>query len=80
MSYILCSMIQSSNKKTVENIFYAVGAVLTYDTYDDFKCNNKISDSDINNDFLTRLVNTILDMSDDKFFNLLKMLDDNNII
>ena len=80
MSYILCSMIKSSNKKTVEKIFYAVGAVLNGDTYDGFKCDYEISDSDINNDFLTRLVNTILDMSDDKFFNLLKMLDDNNII
>ena len=80
MSYILCSMIKSSNKQTVEKIFYAVGAVLTYDTYDGFKCDNEISDNDINNEFLTKLVNTILSMSDDKFFNLLKMLDDNNII
>ena len=80
MSYILCSMIKSSNKKTVKNIFYAVGATLTYDTYDSFKCDYEISDNDINNDFLTRLVNTILNMSDDEFFHLLKMLDDNNII
>lgn len=80
MCYIFCSMIKSSNKKTVEKIFYAVGAVLNNDTYDTFECDYKISDSDINNDFLTKLVNTILSMSDDEFFNLLKMLDDNNII
>ena len=80
MSYILCSMLKSSNKKTVKNVFYAVGAVLTDDDINTFACDYKVSNDDINNDFLTRLVNTIIDMNETDFFKLLKILDDNNII
>ena len=78
--YFLYSMILSSNNETIKDIFYTVASVLTDDSIESIKIDYKLSDSDINNDFKDRLVNTIIDMDNNTYHKVLKRLNDNNII
>ena len=78
--YFLYSMILSSNNETIKDIFYTVASVLTDDSIESIKIDYKLFDSDINNDFKDRLVNTIIDMDNNTYHKVLKRLNDNNII
>ena len=78
--YFLYSMILSSNNETIKDVFYTVASVLTDDSIESIKIDYKLFDSDINNDFKDRLVNTIIDMDNNTYHKVLKRLNDNNII
>ena len=73
-------MILSSNNETIKDVFYTVASVLTDDSIESIKIDYKLFDSDINNDFKDRLVNTIVDMGGNTYHKVLKRLNDNNII
>ena len=78
--YFLYSMILNSNNNTVKKIFNITGSVITGDSVDVFEVEYPLKDDDINQTFKERLINTIMELSNDDFKIVLKLLNEYGVI
>lgn len=78
--YFLYSMILSSNNNTVRKIFNITGSVITGDDVESFKTDYPLKDDDINQTFKERLINTIMELSNDDFKIVLRLLNEYGVI
>lgn len=78
--YFLYSMILTCSNKTVEKIFNITGSVITGDDVESFKTDYPLKDDDINQTFKERLINTIMELSNDDFKIVLKLLNEYGVI
>lgn len=78
--YFLYSMILNSNNNTVKKIFNITGSVITGDDVETFKTDYPLKDDDINQTFKEKLINTIMELSNDDFKIVLKLLNEYGVI